>query len=89
MLVIGNKCDVEQDTSVLNYNAKKLADDFGISYLETSAMDDKEVEDARKTMGMKIMNANFIIKSSIPDDVIIVIDTNNTNSNPMHIKWAL
>ncbi|KMZ73101.1 Ras-related protein RIC1 [Zostera marina] len=55
-LLVGNKCDLT-DSRVVSYEAgKALADEIGIAFLETSAKDATNVEEAFIKMSIEIKN---------------------------------
>eukprot|EP01084_Bolivina_argentea_P124721 220988_1 len=55
-LIVGNKCDLS-DKRVINYDVgKEFADDLAIPFLETSAKDSTNVEQAFLTMTAQIKN---------------------------------
>jgi len=45
-ILIGNKCDMMDERTVSNEEGKKLADEYGIPFFETSAKNDINVETA-------------------------------------------
>ena len=60
-LLVGNKCDLEGQRSVTTEQAREFAESLGIEYLETSAKDRVNVEEAFTTMASQIkgrMKAN-------------------------------
>ncbi|CAN1345489.1 Ras-related protein RABD1 [Linum perenne] len=53
-LLVGNKCDLVENKVVDTQTAKALADELGIPFLETSAKDSINVEQAFLTMAAEI-----------------------------------
>ena len=45
-ILVGNKCDLEENRQVGTEEGQKLAEEYGIPFLETSAKDNINVEDA-------------------------------------------
>ena len=43
-ILVGNKCDLESKRQVSFEEGQKLADHYGVRFLETSAKDSKNVE---------------------------------------------
>eukprot|EP00931_Biecheleriopsis_adriatica_P025854 TRINITY_DN15788_c0_g1_i1.p1 TRINITY_DN15788_c0_g1~~TRINITY_DN15788_c0_g1_i1.p1 ORF type:complete len:213 (+),score=36.29 TRINITY_DN15788_c0_g1_i1:49-687(+) len=63
MLLVGNKCDLMSKRVVTYDEAKELADSFSISFMETSARNAHNVEEAFLTM------ATEILQRASPDDL--------------------
>ena len=55
-LLVGNKCDLEETRVVEHATAKAFADEIGIPYIETSAKNATNVEEAFMTMAGEIKN---------------------------------
>jgi len=55
-LLVGNKCDLTDSKLVHTHTAKAFADDLAIPFLETSAKDSINVEQAFLTMAAEIKN---------------------------------
>ncbi|KAL6530323.1 WD40 repeat protein [Orobanche hederae] len=55
-LLVGNKCDLVDNRAVNYETAKALADEIGIPYMETSAKDATNVEQAFMAMSADIKN---------------------------------
>ncbi|CAN6457006.1 unnamed protein product [Victoria cruziana] len=55
-LLVGNKCDMAANKVVSSETAKSFADEIGIPFLETSAKDSTNVEQAFMTMAAEIKN---------------------------------
>jgi len=53
-LLIGNKCDLVNDRKVTTEEAKDLADQLNLEYLETSAKESTHVEEAFRKMATAI-----------------------------------
>mmetsp|Transcript_14512 Transcript_14512/g.34515 ORF Transcript_14512/g.34515 Transcript_14512/m.34515 type:complete len:207 (-) Transcript_14512:346-966(-) len=49
-ILLGNKCDMTEEREVMTEDAKKLAAEFKISFMETSAKDNINVKDAFLTI---------------------------------------
>jgi GTPase SAR1 family protein len=47
IMLIGNKCDLEDERQVSNQDASNLAKEFNIPYLETSALTKENVDKVR------------------------------------------
>ena len=45
-ILVGNKCDLEESRQVKTEEGQRLAEEYGIPFLETSAKDNINVEDA-------------------------------------------
>ena len=63
-LLVGNKCDLENDRKVTYQEGKEFADSNGMKFIETSAKLDQKVGEAFETI------ADEIIKSSITKNKI-------------------
>ncbi|CEF61026.1 Small GTPase superfamily and Ran GTPase family and Small GTPase superfamily, Rho type and Small GTPase superfamily, Rab type and Small GTP-binding protein domain and Small GTPase superfamily, Ras type and Small GTPase superfamily, ARF type and P-loop containing nucleoside triphosphate hydrolase domain-containing protein [Strongyloides ratti] len=55
-LLVGNKCDLTEKRAVEESTAREYAEQLGIPFLETSAKDSKNVEQAFLTMASEIKN---------------------------------
>uniref|UniRef100_A0A0N5A2V0 Ras-related protein Rab-1A n=1 Tax=Parastrongyloides trichosuri TaxID=131310 RepID=A0A0N5A2V0_PARTI len=55
-LLVGNKCDLTEKRAVEESTAREYAEQLGIPFLETSAKDSKNVEQAFLTMAAEIKN---------------------------------
>jgi len=53
-LLVGNKCDLESSRKVTTEQAKEFADSLGIEFLETSAKNSTNVENAFQRMAFQI-----------------------------------
>jgi len=53
-VIVGNKSDLHR--TVDKEKAKQKADDYGVEYIETSAKLDENVDEAFKTLSIKILN---------------------------------
>mmetsp|Transcript_10667 Transcript_10667/g.12189 ORF Transcript_10667/g.12189 Transcript_10667/m.12189 type:complete len:106 (+) Transcript_10667:986-1303(+) len=55
-ILIGNKCDVDpSEIAVKSEEGKKLADDYGIQFFETSAKQNLKVTDAFQAIAQDVM----------------------------------
>ena len=55
-ILVGNKCDLESARAVSKEEGQELADHYNIRFLETSAKDSKNVEQAFILMTREIKN---------------------------------
>jgi GTPase SAR1 family protein len=53
-IIVGNKCDLEESRQVSTDEGKELAEHFGIKFMETSAKQSSNVEEAFITMTKEI-----------------------------------
>ena len=58
-LLVGNKCDLTSKRAVDTQTAKDLADSYGIPFLETSAKNSTNVEEAFVRMASDIKKRYF------------------------------
>mmetsp|Transcript_76486 Transcript_76486/g.93939 ORF Transcript_76486/g.93939 Transcript_76486/m.93939 type:complete len:207 (+) Transcript_76486:120-740(+) len=65
-LLVGNKADLADDKKVESEDAKKFADNLGISFLETSAKNATNVEAAFLTMAKQLIQAKEANGNSKP-----------------------
>ncbi|PVU92327.1 hypothetical protein BB561_003900 [Smittium simulii] len=68
-LLVGNKCDLSESRAVDYTQAKEFADQIGIPYLETSAKDSTNVEQAFLTMAKQIKDR--IVKAKMLETKIL------------------
>ena len=72
-LLVGNKCDLTTK-KVVDYNtAKEFADGLGIPFLETSAKNSTNVEDAFVTMANEIQNRVSTTDKNVQTDKKITV----------------
>ncbi len=64
--MVGNKCDLTSKKVVDYTTAKEFADSLGIPFLETSAKNATNVEQAFMTMAAEIKNRLQTVQSSTP-----------------------
>merc|ERR1719398_246870 len=55
-ILIGNKCDMESERQVSTEEARKKAEDLGIAFIETSAKDATNVEQAFQMMSAELIS---------------------------------
>ena len=80
-LLVGNKCDLT-DKKVVEYtSAKAYADQLGISFLETSAKNSTNVEQAFMTMSAEIKNRVGPSAAAQPGPDGFVIDSKLVEAN--------
>ena len=80
-LLVGNKCDLT-DKKVVEYtSAKAYADQLGISFLETSAKNSTNVEQAFMTMAAEIKNRVGPSAAAQPGPDGLVIDSKLVEAN--------
>ena len=66
LVLIGNKCDLEEKREVTKEEGKKVADKFGFLFYETSNKNGKNIEKACKDLIVKIIKRNeMLIKSGV------------------------
>ena len=54
-ILIGNKCDLQSARAVTVEDAKLLAKDYGMEYLETSAAEDFNIDNAFRMMAKMVL----------------------------------
>ncbi|KAJ5077759.1 ras and ef-hand domain-containing protein [Anaeramoeba ignava] len=64
IMIIGNKCDLENDRKILQEDAEKFAKEHDILFMETSAKDGTNVEETFSKLMNKIYNVT--IKPKLP-----------------------
>ncbi|XP_041852227.1 ras-related protein Rab-8B-like [Melanotaenia boesemani] len=74
-MILGNKCDMTDRRQVSKDRGEKLAIDYGVKFLETSAKSSLNVEEAFYTMGRGILH-NLSSKTT---------DNNGGSGNPVKI----
>jgi len=57
-MLIGNKCDMEEQRQVAKERGKQLAMEFGMPFLETSAKTGENVEEAFRNMTLAVLKRN-------------------------------
>ena len=55
-MLVGNKCDLEDERTVLTDEARSMAEKNNLSFIETSAKDGTNVEEAFKNILFEIYN---------------------------------
>jgi len=58
-ILIGNKCDMEDERQVSRQDGEQLAAMLGIQFFETSAKDDLNVEEAFVTIAREVKNRSM------------------------------
>lgn len=66
-ILVGNKCDLESQRQVTFEEGQELADHYCVRFLETSAKDSKNVEQAFTLMTREIKNRVAVQQPSKPD----------------------
>ncbi|CAN0858435.1 Ras-related protein Rab11A [Linum grandiflorum] len=74
IILVGNKCDLEEQRGVTTEDAKEFAEKEGLFFLETSALNSTNVESAFVTVLTEIFN--IVNKKSL------TADENQGNGNP-------
>lgn len=82
-ILVGNKCDWDDKRVVSESQARELAEEFGIDYLETSAKSSIRVDDAFFTLARQIKAR--LIDSAAPapatsDSVKVTSNAQNTDT---------
>ena len=70
MVLVGNKKDLEQARKVSSDEAQKLANSWGIEYIETSAKDNINCKEAFQKLTLKIAGSRSKPKSGCPCIII-------------------
>ena len=74
IILVGNKCDLEDERRVSTEEGRVLADEFGVSFIETSAKDNKNVEEIVQVVaGIACSNNNSNSNSNVEDKKKCVI----------------
>ena len=63
-ILVGNKCDLESQRAVSKEEGQEMADHYNVRFIETSARDSKNVEQAFLTMAREIKERVSISKQS-------------------------
>lgn len=74
IILIGNKCDLEQDRQVKKEDANKYASKYGIKYIETSAKTGDNITDTFTEMAKTLFedHINFLEKASKQELVKVI-----------------
>lgn len=79
-LVVGNKCDLESERQVSYEEGKEMADSLGVKFLETSAKQSNNVENAFFTMSKEI-RANVHTPDDHKPKPVINLNGSKINQN--------
>ena len=63
-ILVGNKCDLESQRQVSFEEGQELADHYNVRFMETSAKDSKNVEQAFTLMTREIKNKVAVTQSN-------------------------
>ena len=66
ILLVGNKQDLENERQISYEDGKKLAQSWGIEYIETSAKNNFNCKEAFEKLALKIVQSKASAKSSGP-----------------------
>ena len=80
IILVGNKSDLNDQREVSYDEGKKLADFKNIPFFETSAKDNKGINEIMRTITENILNDNKKNKNS-PKDEITLEKENSENGN--------
>ena len=83
-ILIGNKCDLEEKRAVTYQEGKDFADSNGMKFIETSAKESKNVQEAFVTMTKEIIaqnNEKKVVKKEEDSTARMRIDAKNTGKN--------
>ena len=86
-ILVGNKCDLEESRQVTTDEGKELADHYNIRFLETSAKESSNVEDAFTLMTKEIKSR--VVQTDVKKPVGKIIwayarSTRRPHSKPWH-----
>lgn len=68
-ILIGNKCDLEEKRAVSQEDATRLAQEYGMEYLETSAAEEVNIDNAFRKMAKMILEKMFTDSSKESGEV--------------------
>ena len=92
-ILVGNKCDLEQNRKVRSEEAKEIANKYGIKYIETSAKDTINIDDLFVSTAKYLLSKQNSVNGSgrgtpigkngidISNNNNIQINNNNNNQN--------
>ena len=67
-LLIGNKCDLETKREIEKEEGKKLAENLGMDFMETSAKDKTRIEEAFVKMTKDVLN-NMSVRGVAEEEI--------------------
>ncbi|KAL4573432.1 hypothetical protein LXL04_020237 [Taraxacum kok-saghyz] len=85
-LLVGNKCDLIENKVVDTQTAKAFADELGIPFLETSAKDSVNVEQAFLTMAAEIKKNHWVIRNQ---GALFKLKGNQLSRRAIVVCWDL
>ncbi len=81
LVLIGNKCDLETKKKVERLRGENFAKDYGIPFFETSALDNKNVEEAFETLVREVCQRKFAnAKKEAKEGENVDMDSEKTES---------
>ena len=85
MILLGNKCDMENERSISKEQGEQLALNYGIQFLETSAKTNTNIDQAifglTETIVNKIIGNSYAAKESFIQPLDSKLSSNNTSQN--------
>ena len=60
LILAGNKVDLEADREVSHEEGQSLANEFGVSYIETSAKTNEKIDDVFEWVALQIINLKIV-----------------------------
>jgi Ras-related protein Rab-8A len=81
-ILIGNKSDIKDKRQVTQKDTQDLVDKYGIKYIETSAKNNENIEEAFMAI------AHMVKNRLIDNHTSLVIKPNNINEDPLQKKCA-
>jgi len=80
IVLIGNKCDLDSKRAVTQDRGKELAEEFGVSFFETSAKADIQVQEAFTSLVTAVCDRLFVENGPAPKKKGIVDVEQSTGS---------